>query len=144
MILTLRTIEGIALAGLPLLYYMHFDFNPINLRNPKVESIATFLDLRRDPNTGANAVNVLAPNEQAARAVEAKLAALPEVSAQYRAHLNALGGTSDALVYSAFEIDAAGLANLGDVLQIFAQTHARRAQQCADRRRLINFLRILI
>ena len=46
-----------------------------------------------------------------------RLAALPEVSAQYRAHLNALGGTSDALVYSAFEIDAAGLANLGDVLQ---------------------------
>ena len=39
----------IAIAGLPLLYFMKFDFNPINLRNPKVESIATFLDLRKDP-----------------------------------------------------------------------------------------------
>ena len=46
-----------------------------------------------------------------------RLAALPEVATQYRAHLNALGGTSDALVYSAFEVDAAGLANLGEVLQ---------------------------
>ncbi|MBB1092612.1 MMPL family transporter [Rhodopseudomonas pseudopalustris] len=71
---------GVALAGLPLLYFMHFDFNPINLRNPKVESIATFLDLRRDPNTGANAVNVMAPSEQAAKEVEARLSKLPEVS----------------------------------------------------------------
>jgi F-type H+-transporting ATPase subunit delta len=46
-----------------------------------------------------------------------RLAALPEVAAQYRAHLNALGGSSDALVYSAFEIDAATLASMGDALQ---------------------------
>src|SRR5205807_4542410 len=32
----------IALAGLPLLYFLRFDFNPINLRSPRVESIATF------------------------------------------------------------------------------------------------------
>ena len=69
----------IAVAGLPLLYFLHFDFNPINLRNPKVESIATFLDLRKDPNTGANAVNVLAPSVEAAREVQAKLAKVPEV-----------------------------------------------------------------
>ena len=36
-------------AGLPLLYWLQFDFNPINLRSPKVESVATFLDLRSDP-----------------------------------------------------------------------------------------------
>ncbi|MFC0239975.1 hopanoid transporter HpnN [Rhodopseudomonas telluris] len=71
---------GVSLAGLPLLYYMQFDFNPINLRNPKVESIATFLDLRKDPNTGANAVNVMASSEQDARQIEAKLSKLPEVS----------------------------------------------------------------
>ena len=69
----------IAVAGLPLLYFLHFDFNPINLRSPKVESIATFLDLRKDPNTGANAVNVLAPSVEAAREVQAKLAKVPEV-----------------------------------------------------------------
>ncbi|HZF73451.1 MAG TPA: MMPL family transporter, partial [Gemmatimonadaceae bacterium] len=30
----------VSLGGLPLLYYLQFDFNPINLRNPRVESIA--------------------------------------------------------------------------------------------------------
>jgi hopanoid biosynthesis associated RND transporter like protein HpnN len=69
----------LAIAGLPLLYFLHFDFNPINLRSPKVESIATFLDLRKDPNTGASAVNVMAPSVEAAREVQAKLAKVPEV-----------------------------------------------------------------
>ncbi|ABD87286.1 MMPL family transporter [Rhodopseudomonas palustris] len=69
----------IAVLGLPLLYFLHFDFNPINLRNPKVESIATFLDLRKDPNAGANAVNVMAPSVEAAKQVEAKLQKLPQV-----------------------------------------------------------------
>ncbi|MET0876958.1 MAG: MMPL family transporter, partial [Tardiphaga sp.] len=50
------------------------------LRNPKVESIATYLDLRKDPNTGANAVNVMAPDEAAAKQVEARLAKVPEVA----------------------------------------------------------------
>jgi hopanoid biosynthesis associated RND transporter like protein HpnN len=70
----------ITLAGLPLLYYMKFDFNPINLRDPKAESIATFLDLRKDPNTGANAINVMTKSEADAKKIEAKLEKLPEVS----------------------------------------------------------------
>jgi hopanoid biosynthesis associated RND transporter like protein HpnN len=69
----------VALAGLPLLYFMKFDFNPINLRNSKVESIATFLDLRKDPNTGANAINVMTNSEADAKKIEAKLEKVPEV-----------------------------------------------------------------
>jgi uncharacterized protein len=69
----------IAVAGLPLLYFLRFDFNPINLRNAKVESIATFLDLRRDPNTGANAINVMTNSEADAKKIEARLAQVPEV-----------------------------------------------------------------
>jgi uncharacterized protein len=69
----------IALAGMPLLYFMKFDFNPMNLRNPKAESIATFLDLRKDPNTGANAIDVMTKSEADARKIEAKLEKLPEV-----------------------------------------------------------------
>jgi hopanoid biosynthesis associated RND transporter like protein HpnN len=69
----------LALGGLPLLYFMKFDFNPMNLRNPNAESIATFLDLRKDPNTGANAINVLVNSEEQAKQVEAKLEKLPEV-----------------------------------------------------------------
>jgi hopanoid biosynthesis associated RND transporter like protein HpnN len=69
----------IAVAGLPLLYFLRFDFNPINLRSPKVESIATFLDLRKDPNTGANAINVLTNSEADAKQIEARLEKVPEV-----------------------------------------------------------------
>jgi len=69
----------VAVAGMPLLYFMKFDFNPMNLRNPKAESIATFLDLRKDPNTGANAIDVMTNSETDAKAIEAKLEKLPEV-----------------------------------------------------------------
>src|SRR5713226_6418068 len=66
-------------AGLPLLYWLQFDFNPLNLRNPKVESVATFLELRNDPAIGANSIYVLASKE-AAQADMEKLGKLPEVA----------------------------------------------------------------
>ena len=43
----------VSLGGLPLLYFLQFDFNPMNLRSPKVESIATYLDLRTRSDTPA-------------------------------------------------------------------------------------------
>jgi hopanoid biosynthesis associated RND transporter like protein HpnN len=70
----------VSLGGLPLLYFLEFDFNPINLRNPHVESIATFLDLRKDPATGASSVNVMVPSLRDAAPVAETLAKLPEVS----------------------------------------------------------------
>ena len=45
---------GTAIAGLPLLYYLQFDFNPMNLRSAKVELVATYLDIRKDPQSGAS------------------------------------------------------------------------------------------
>jgi uncharacterized protein len=70
---------GIAIIGLPLLYFLRFDFNPINLRSSSVESIATYLDLRQDPNTGASAINVLTSSAKDAEVAASKLAKLPEV-----------------------------------------------------------------
>jgi hypothetical protein len=67
-------------AGLPLLYWLQFDFNPLNLRSDKVESVATFLELRSDPAIGASSIYVLAPNQEAARTAADKLGKLPEVS----------------------------------------------------------------
>ncbi|MDP3693816.1 MMPL family transporter [Bradyrhizobium sp.] len=69
----------LVVAGLPLLYFLKFDFNPINLRNSQVESIATFLDLRKDPNTGANAIDVMTNSEADAKKIEARLEKVPEV-----------------------------------------------------------------
>ena len=70
---------AVVIAGLPLLYFLRFDFNPLNLRSAEVESIATFLDLRRDPNTGANSINILVRDPAEAAQLTEKLSALPEV-----------------------------------------------------------------
>jgi hypothetical protein len=69
----------VCVAGLPLLYFLRFDFNPINLRSPKAESIATYLDIQKDPNTGANAINVMTNSDEDARKIQTKLEKLPEV-----------------------------------------------------------------
>jgi F-type H+-transporting ATPase subunit delta len=46
-----------------------------------------------------------------------RLSALPEIAAQFRALKNAQGGSSDAVVYSAFAIDSATLADLSATLE---------------------------
>jgi F-type H+-transporting ATPase subunit delta len=46
-----------------------------------------------------------------------RLEALPEMAAQFRALKNAQGGSSDAVVYSAFPIDGAALANVAATLE---------------------------
>jgi len=71
---------AVALVGTPLLRDLHFDFNPLNLRSPKVESVATLLDLEKDPNTNTNTIDVLAPNIEEAKKTAARLEKLPEVS----------------------------------------------------------------
>lgn len=70
----------VALAGTPLLSHLHFDFNPLNLRSPKVESVATLLDLMKDPNTDTNTIDVLAPSLAATPPLMARLQHLPEVA----------------------------------------------------------------
>ncbi len=66
-------------AGSPYLMRLHFDSNPMNLRDQKVESVATFLDLSKDPKTAPNKIDVLAPSLAAARDLKAKILTLPEV-----------------------------------------------------------------
>jgi hopanoid biosynthesis associated RND transporter like protein HpnN len=69
----------VVIAGLPLLYWLRFDFNPINLRDPKSESIATYLDLSHDPDTDTDAAEVLAPSLDEANAIAARLVKVPDV-----------------------------------------------------------------
>ena len=70
----------IVVAGLPLLYWLQFDFNPVNLRSPKAESIATYLELSRDAATNTNTIGVLAPSLREADVIAANLSKLPEVA----------------------------------------------------------------
>jgi uncharacterized protein len=64
----------------PLLWFLRFDFDPLHLHSSKVESVATYLELRSDPQTGASAIDAVAPNLTAANATARRLAALPQVA----------------------------------------------------------------
>jgi len=46
-----------------------------------------------------------------------RLSALPEIATQFRALKNAVGGSSDATVFSAFAMDAAALAGVASALE---------------------------
>lgn len=70
----------ITLAGIPLLLKLPFDSNPMHLRSPKVESIATYLDLIKDPATSPNTIDVLAPNVEAVPELSERLMKLDAVA----------------------------------------------------------------
>lgn len=70
---------GVALAGTPLLARLRFDFNPLDLRSAKVESVATLLDLMQDPRTSPNIIEILKPSLAEADALATRLRTLPEV-----------------------------------------------------------------
>ena len=79
--LPILVLAGVAvIAGLPLFRYLSFDFNPLNLRSAKVESVATLLELMQDPATTPIAINVLAPSLGDADELAQRLGRLPEVS----------------------------------------------------------------
>jgi hopanoid biosynthesis associated RND transporter like protein HpnN len=71
---------AVAILGSPLLYFMHFDFNVLNMRSPKVESVATYMELKRDANAGINSIHILAPSLAEAQRRAVRVAQIPEVS----------------------------------------------------------------
>jgi hypothetical protein len=78
-LIVLAITAAVVAAGTPALMRLRFDSNPMNLRDQKVESVATFLDLSKDPKTALNKIQVIAPSLAAARDLKTKLLALPEV-----------------------------------------------------------------
>jgi len=70
---------AIALAGLALVPRLTFDFNPMHLRSPEAESVATLLDLMKDAATAPDTIDVLAPSIDAAVRLGDRVAQLPEV-----------------------------------------------------------------
>lgn len=82
--------------------------------NPKVTDAQVF-----DVITGVAkmALPVMAKNFLHAVIANGRLAALPEIAEQFKTLKNALSGSSDALVYSAFAIDGAALADLTATLE---------------------------
>ena len=70
---------GAALVSAALLPLLHFDFNPLHLKNPKSESVATLLDLMRDPDQSPNTLEVTAPSLQQANVIADRLSRLSTV-----------------------------------------------------------------
>jgi F-type H+-transporting ATPase subunit delta len=82
--------------------------------NPKVTDQQVF-----DVTVGVAKVNLTDAARNFLRTLieNGRLAALPEIAAQFRTLKNAQGGSSDATVYSAFPIAAASLAEIALVLE---------------------------
>lgn len=82
--------------------------------NPKVtadEVYAVFTGVARStlPDTAKNFLRTVIDN--------GRINALPEVAAQFRALVNRRNGSSDAVVYSAFPVEAAALADVSAALE---------------------------
>lgn len=71
----------VAVAGLALSPLLEFDFHPLHLKDPNVESMAAINDLMKDPIRTPYAIEVLAEDEADAERLKAQLSALPEVHA---------------------------------------------------------------
>jgi hopanoid biosynthesis associated RND transporter like protein HpnN len=71
---------GVGLVGAVAASGVRFDFDPLNLRDPDTESVATLFDLLDDPRISPYAIDILAPDLAAAESVAARVAALPEVA----------------------------------------------------------------
>ena len=69
-----------AIVSIALLPLVRFDFDPLNLKSPKVESMATLRALAADPDWTPYAINILAPSLAKADAIARVLDGLPEVS----------------------------------------------------------------
>lgn len=71
----------ISLAGLGLITQARFDFNPLNLRDPASESVATFRELLEAKQTSPLTLTVLAENKAQALATAERLKQLESVDA---------------------------------------------------------------
>src|SRR5688572_535462 len=71
---------AIGLVGVFAALGLRFDFNPLHLKDPKVESVASMVDLMKDPLRTPYNIEILAPDIEAAQALAEKLGKLPEVN----------------------------------------------------------------
>ena len=69
----------LSVIAVSLLPFLTFNADPFDLRNQRTESMATLLDLMRDPETSPNTVDVLVSSPDAADALARRLASVSEV-----------------------------------------------------------------
>ncbi len=69
----------VAVAGMGVATQLRFDFDPLNLKDPRSESVATLFDLMQDPQANPYVIEILKPSLPEAEALARQIAALPEV-----------------------------------------------------------------
>lgn len=69
----------LAVAAACLIPFEKFDFNPLNLKDPRAESVATLRELMANEVITPNTLETLAPSPQAAAELAAHVETLPEV-----------------------------------------------------------------
>jgi predicted RND superfamily exporter protein len=70
----------VVLLGTPLLANLPFDFNPTHLQDPNDKSVKTFLEVKGEPQAGANAIEIQAPDLQSTDRLARQLGTIPQVS----------------------------------------------------------------
>lgn len=79
-----RGVLSLTLAGVGAAFFLlprlEFDFNPLHLRSPSMESVRTFQKLASDPDTTPYTIEILANDLGAADELARRLESLPEVS----------------------------------------------------------------
>ena len=135
---------GAAVVCAGLLPLLRFDFNPIHMRNPKTESVATYFALMHDPQFAPDTIEVARPNLAAAQALAARASALPEVAsartladlipADQPAKLAAIGDAAQLLDLTLDPIAVAAPPTDAEVVQSLETTAAalRKAGAGAD------------
>ena len=76
-VLALALLLGIA--GAASVPFVRFDADPLDLKDPRKESVTTVKELTADPLASPYSIEILTPNLAAAQALADKLSALPEV-----------------------------------------------------------------
>lgn len=69
----------IAILGSGLAAQVRFDFDPLNLKDPKSESVSTLLDAMKDPDFNIYTIDILRPSLKDAQALAETLQKLPQV-----------------------------------------------------------------
>ena len=66
--------------GAPLLWRVPFDFNPVDLNNPRAPAVVTYRALQKEPQAGLNNAEVAAPSLDQANVIAQRLSEVPEVA----------------------------------------------------------------
>ncbi|MES2946394.1 MAG: F0F1 ATP synthase subunit delta [Pseudomonadota bacterium] len=85
--------------------------------NPSVTSVQTFDVISGVAESKKTKLPEAAKNFLRAVIDNGRISVLPEIASQFRALKNARGGSSDAIVYSAFALEDAALADLASTLE---------------------------